>query len=76
MLPARQQCPALMLEQQQVVREAQLGGPQYGAAAGAARAIAISNALEHCIDRAETGIRERKTQMAVQAVLVAEVVEA
>jgi hypothetical protein len=65
-----------MLEQQQVVREAQLGGPQYGAAAGAARAIAISNALEHCIDRAETGIKEREMQMAVQAVLVSAVAAA
>jgi hypothetical protein len=47
----------LMLEDQQVVRGG-LGGPQYGAAAGTARAIAISNALEHSIGREQTGIRQ------------------
>jgi hypothetical protein len=56
MLPARQQCPALRLETDSSGRA--LGGPHYGAAAGYARAIPISNALEHSIGRARAGIRE------------------
>jgi hypothetical protein len=56
MLPARQQCPAWRLETDSSGRA--LGGPHYGAAAGYARAIPISNALEHSIGRARAGIRE------------------
>lgn len=46
-----------MFEDQQAVRGA-LGGTQYGAAAGTARAIAVSNALEHSIGREQAGIRQ------------------
>jgi hypothetical protein len=53
----------LTLEDQQVVRGG-LGGPQYGAAAGTARAIAISNALEHSIGREQAGIRQSGSEAA------------
>jgi hypothetical protein len=49
MPPARQQCPASTLDHQHVVRRAGWRTAIWSCSREGARAVAISNALEHCI---------------------------